>query len=112
LGSDVWQLAMLIIASLTCKFPWDKADITDPRFKDFVEWEKRKTTKTPRDFRRFSPRLLRMFKRMMEIKPSKRYPVTEVKKYYKDKWLLQRTHRSASVHRLQLPTPDRVRYII
>lgn len=86
MGSDVWQLAMLIIASLTCKFPWDKADITDPRFKDFVEWEKRKTTKTPRDFRRFSPRLLRMFKRMMEIKPSKRYPVTEVKKYYKDKW--------------------------
>lgn len=31
LGSDVWQIAMLIFIALTDRFPWEKADITDPR---------------------------------------------------------------------------------
>ncbi|XP_074599396.1 serine/threonine-protein kinase meng-po-like [Brevipalpus obovatus] len=111
LGSDVWQLAMLIYVCLTTKFPWEKADITDPRFNDFSEWQKRKTTRTPREFRRFSPRLLRCFKRMMEIKPSKRYPVTEVRKYYKDRWLLQRSPRASTgitvSQKLSSPLHDR-----
>ncbi|XP_015788151.1 serine/threonine-protein kinase SBK1 [Tetranychus urticae] len=106
LGSDVWQLAMLIFACLTTKFPWERADITDPRFSEFVDWQKRVTTRTPREFRRFTPRLLRCFKRMMEIKPSKRYPVVEVRKYYKDRWLLQRSPRASSIAKLN-PSHDR-----
>mgnify|MGYP002715581955 CR=1 FL=1 len=93
----MWQLAMLIFATLTTKFPWEKADITDPKFNEFVEWQKRKTTRTPKEFRRFSPRILRLFRRLMEIKPSKRYPVTEINKYLRDRWLLQRSPRTTSV---------------
>lgn len=74
-GSDVWQLAIMIVVLLTAKNPWEKADITDPIFNEFVDWQKRKTTRTPRFFRDFTPRVLRMFRRLMEIKPSKRYPV-------------------------------------
>lgn len=98
---------MLIFACLTTKFPWERADITDPRFSEFVDWQKRVTTRTPREFRRFTPRLLRCFKRMMEIKPSKRYPVVEVRKYYKDRWLLQRSPRASSIAKLN-PSHDRV----
>lgn len=97
-GSDVWQLAIMLIVLMTTRFPWDKADITDPSFTEFVEWQKRKSTRTPRYFRDFTPRLLRMFRRLMEIKPSKRYPVTEVRKYLKDRWLLHKHFRSTSVY--------------
>src|SRR5690606_911468 len=76
-------------------FPWDKADITDPRFHEFAQWQKRKTTKAPKEFRRFTPRLLRCFRRLMEIKPSKRYPITEVNKYLKDQWLVARMPRQS-----------------
>ena len=98
IGSDVWQLAMMIFVCLTCRFPWDKADITDPKFNEFVEWQKRKTTRTPKEFRGFSPRLLRLMRRLMELKPSKRYPVTETNKYLRDRWLVQRPFRASSVH--------------
>lgn len=96
-GSDVWQMAMFIFTALTAKFPWDKADITDPLFTEFVEWQKRKTTRTPKHFKRFSPRLLRLFRRLMDPKPSHRYPITEVNKYYSDRWLLCRSPRVSNV---------------
>ncbi|UXI15620.1 testis-specific serine/threonine-protein kinase 1 [Sarcoptes scabiei] len=86
-GSDVWQLAVMICIMLTTKFPWEKADITDTHFTEFVEWQKRKLTRTPRYFRDFTPRALRMFRRLMEIKPSKRYPVTEIRKYLTNDWI-------------------------
>lgn len=69
LGSDVWQMAMFIFICTQARFPWEKADITDNRFNEFVEWQKRKTTKIPKEFVRFSPRILRLFRRLMEIKP-------------------------------------------
>lgn len=97
LGSDNWQLAMFAFTLLTGRFPWQKADITDPSFNYFAEWQKRKTTRTPKEFKRFTPRLLKMFRRMLEIKPSKRYPCKEVYKYLKDRWLNDRSPRSSTV---------------
>lgn len=105
-GSDVWQLAMMIFVCLTTRFPWDKADITDPRFTEFVDWQKRKTTRTPKEFRGFSPRLLRLLRRLMELKPTKRYPVTETNKYLRDRWLVQRSPRASSAHPQVSPPPD------
>ena len=96
-GSDVWQLAIMLIVLLTTKYPWEKADITDSLFMEFVEWQKRKTTRTPRWFRDFTPRVLRMFRRLMEVKPSKRHPVTEVRKYLKDRWVMNKNYRSSSI---------------
>lgn len=77
IGSDVWQMGMFIFAGLLARFPWEKADITDPRFSEFVQWQKRKITRTPKDFRRFTPRLHRMLRRLMDPKPSKRYEIKE-----------------------------------
>ena len=97
-GSDVWQLAIMIVVVLSTKFPWEKADITDPLFTEFIDWQKRKTTRVPKFLREFTPRVLRMFRRLMEIKPTKRYPVTEVRKYLKDRWLIHKSFRSTSVY--------------
>lgn len=98
-GSDVWQLAIMICIMLTTKFPWEKADITDGHFTEFVDWQKRKLARTPKYFHDFTPRALRMFRRLMEIKPSKRYPVVEVRKYLKNDWISRKgLHRSASFY--------------
>lgn len=78
---------MFIFIVTQARFPWEKADITDYRFNEFCEWQKRKSTKIPKEFLRFTPRMLRLFRRLMEVKPDKRYPITEVNKYFKDQWL-------------------------
>lgn len=103
-GSDVWQMAMMIFIALSCKFPWDKADITDNRFTEFIQWQKRKSTRIPKDFKKFSQRLLRMFRRMMDPKPSKRYPITEVNKYLNDRWLILRIQRKPQ--KMEYPSLD------
>ncbi|KAG8192635.1 hypothetical protein JTE90_017197 [Oedothorax gibbosus] len=95
-GSDVWQMGMFIFAGLLARFPWEKADITDPRFSDFVHWQKRKSTRTPKDFRKFTPRLHRLLRRLMDPKPDKRYQIKEVYKYLGDKWLICRSPRATA----------------
>ena len=87
LGSDVWQMGMFIFITTQARFPWEKADITDYRFTEFIDWQKRKSTKIPREFVRFTPRCLRLLRRLMDERPDKRYPITEVNKYFKDPWL-------------------------
>ncbi|OQR70941.1 serine/threonine-protein kinase SBK1-like, partial [Tropilaelaps mercedesae] len=96
-GSDGWQVGMLVFIGLTARFPWEKADITDPHFNEFMDWQKRKTTRTPKEFKRFSPRLLRLFRRLLEQKPKNRYEVSEVNKYYDDRWLMNRSPRTSKV---------------
>lgn len=97
IGSDVWQIGILIYFTLMGKFPWQKADITDSHFTEFIHWQKRKTTRTPKDFKRFTARLHRLFRRLMDAKPSKRYPVTETNKYLQDKWVMCRSPRTSKI---------------
>lgn len=87
-SSDVWQLAVLIFVCLTGCPPWQNADcISDTAYGAFFRYQKRRVTKVPHNFRKFSPRLLRMFRRMFEHKPDKRAAITEVGKYLKDSWI-------------------------
>lgn len=89
LASDCWQLGIILFVCLTGCPPWQSADpISDTGYGSFVRWIKRKTTKIPPQFRRFTPRLLRLFRRVFEHKPEHRPSVTEFSKYLKDTWLL------------------------
>ncbi|CAG0900643.1 unnamed protein product [Cyprideis torosa] len=89
-ASDAWSLGIVLFVCLTGEVPWQKADIRDPRFgQEFVPWQKRKSTRVPKKFSNFSPRLLRLLRRLLEPKSEMRAPVTEVDKYLKDKWLLR-----------------------
>ncbi|KAK8730640.1 hypothetical protein OTU49_007855 [Cherax quadricarinatus] len=87
-SQDAWQLGILIFVCLTGSYPWSSADITDRHYNSWVAWLKRKTTKMPPRFRCFTPRLLRLLRRLLEPKPEKRTSVKEVYKYLSDPWLL------------------------
>nr|XP_045600630.1 serine/threonine-protein kinase meng-po-like [Procambarus clarkii] len=87
-GQDAWQLGILIFLCLTGSHPWSSADITDRHYNSWVAWLKRKTTKVPLRFTCFTPRLLRLLRRLLEPKPEKRTGVREVFKYLSDHWLV------------------------
>ncbi|XP_042231497.1 serine/threonine-protein kinase SBK1-like isoform X1 [Homarus americanus] len=86
---DAWQLGILIFVCLTGSYPWYSADITDRHYNSWVAWLKRKTTKIPRRFKCFTPRLLRLLRRLLEPKPEKRAGVREAYKYLSDTWLVK-----------------------
>ncbi len=89
-SADVWAFAVLMFCTLTGNFPWELACHKDSFFTEFVHWQKRKTTKLPSQWRRFTPRLMRFFRRMMEPKSDKRCAIKELHKYLDDAWLAER----------------------
>ncbi|ESO85810.1 hypothetical protein LOTGIDRAFT_195744, partial [Lottia gigantea] len=92
--SDVWAFGVLIFCILTGNFPWESADIGDVYFKEFVLWQRRKTVKIPSQWRKFTPRFMRLFRKMLEIKPDKRCNINEVYKYMSNMWLTTAKHGS------------------
>ncbi|KAG7163613.1 serine/threonine-protein kinase SBK1-like [Homarus americanus] len=88
-AQDAWQLGILIYVCLTGSYPWSSADITDQHYNSWVAWLKRKTAKLPPHFKCFTPRLLRLLRRLLQPKPDKRSGVREVYKYLSDPWLIK-----------------------
>lgn len=67
---------------------WRKADwANDSQYAAFKKYQERKTTKIPDNFKKFSPRFLRAFRRIFEHDADSRAKVTEVMKYIKDRWV-------------------------
>ncbi|CAL4230364.1 unnamed protein product, partial [Meganyctiphanes norvegica] len=90
---DTWKLGILIFVCLTGSFPWCAADIRDHNYNAWVAWMNRKTNKIPSRFMCFSPRLLRLFRRMLDPKPEQRSDVIEVYKYLSDPWMLLKSNQ-------------------
>ncbi|XP_052133123.1 serine/threonine-protein kinase meng-po, partial [Frankliniella occidentalis] len=109
-AADCWALAVSLIVCLTGSPPWRApAAIADPSYRAFRRWQKRRTAQVPHAFKRFTPRLLRMLKRMLEPHPEKRPAVTEVNKYLKDSWFLEGSKGpspSSSAHAIFAGTPS------
>ena len=84
---DVWACGVLLFCALTGNFPWENAHRKDVYFNEFVLWQKRKTTRIPSQWKRFTPRLMRLFRKILEPKPDKRCSIKEVLKYINDSWL-------------------------
>lgn len=96
-SADCWQFGIVLFVCLTGNPPWQTADlIQDPEYSAFQRWLKRRTTKVPPSFRRFTPRLLRYFRRTFEHKSEKRPHVTEINKYLKDSWCVNKISHSAT----------------
>lgn len=74
--------------------------------------QKRETTKIPDNFRKFTPRFLRAFRRLFDHNEEDRAKVTDVMKYMKDKWLntkISQTRSSSNVNssfRVSSPNSD------
>jgi serine/threonine-protein kinase SBK len=99
-SSDVWQVGILLYGCLTGGGePWQSAeDILDPNFTDFLDWLRRKSLRIPEPFQMFTPRLLRLLKRIFEPKPKKRCGVEEIYKYLEDEWI-SKLYRGSSFRR-------------
>lgn len=87
-SSDVWQFGILLYTILTGTTPWSSADwMKDTNYSTFMKYEQRKTTKVPDNYKRFSARLMRCFRKYLTHEPEDRCKVTEVNKYMKDRWV-------------------------
>ena len=84
---DVWAFGVLLFCILTGNFPWENADINDIYFSEFSKWQKRKSTKIPSQWRRFTPRLMRFFRKILDSKPERRSEVKDIFKYVNDPWI-------------------------
>ncbi|XP_035695449.1 serine/threonine-protein kinase SBK1-like [Branchiostoma floridae] len=87
-SADVWAFGVLIFCMLTGNFPWENAEDRDCYFTEFVGWQKRTTSGMPSQWKKFTPRLMKFFRKSLEIKPEKRCQIREVYKYVHYDWLL------------------------
>uniref|UniRef100_A0A1A9W5I0 Protein kinase domain-containing protein n=1 Tax=Glossina brevipalpis TaxID=37001 RepID=A0A1A9W5I0_9MUSC len=105
-SSDSWQFGILMFHILTGSPPWNAADwVKDTQYAGFMKYEQRKTTKIPDNFRKFSTRLMRCFRKYLSYDPEDRCKVTEVVKYMKDRWVECRITASKSATLIS-PNPD------
>lgn len=93
---DSWALGVLIINCLTGNKPWSTSDVSDPEYAAFRSWQRAKSIRVPRPFKRFTVRLLRLVRRLLEPRGWSRYPAKEVFKYLEDDWLIKSRDRSDS----------------
>ncbi|XP_050699798.1 serine/threonine-protein kinase pkn3-like [Eriocheir sinensis] len=84
---DAWQLGLLLVACLTGALPWAAADPADPHYAAWAAWARRQSTRLPPRFRAFSPRFLRLLRRLLQPRPELRGGAREVDKYLQDAWL-------------------------
>lgn len=59
-------------------------------------FQQRESTKIPENFRKFTPRFLRAFRRFFDHNDEDRAKVTDIMKYIKDKWLNTKISQSKS----------------
>ncbi|CRK99960.1 CLUMA_CG013256, isoform A [Clunio marinus] len=94
---DVWQFGIIIYICLTGSSPWQSANwVKDTKYCAFMKYQQRETTKIPESFKKFTPRLLRAFRRIFDHNEEDRAKVTDIMKYIKDKWLNTKLSQSRS----------------
>jgi serine/threonine protein kinase len=84
---DVFQFGIVIFFCLFGSLPWQRADVTDPNFAHFYAWRSKKTSKPPKNFKPLTSRAQKLFRKLMDIDPSKRLALGELGKYTEDRWL-------------------------
>lgn len=73
---------------LTGSSPWKEANwVKDSKYCVFMKYQKREISKIPDNFKKFTPRLLRAFRRFFDHNEEDRAKATDICKYLKDKWI-------------------------
>ncbi|CAF0871185.1 unnamed protein product [Didymodactylos carnosus] len=93
---DIWAFGVLLFCTLTGNFPWEHAQESDTYYNEFLMWQKRKRRKLPSQWFRFNPRLMRLFKKMLDPLPENRCEIHEICKYYDDRWINENVRRRPS----------------
>ncbi|MPC75622.1 Serine/threonine-protein kinase SBK1 [Portunus trituberculatus] len=89
-AQDAWQLGLLLVACLTGALPWAAADPADPHYAAWAAWARRASTRVPPEFRIFSPRFLRLLRRLLHPDPARRGAAHNLDKYLRHPWLAGR----------------------
>ena len=89
---DVWSVGILLFCMLTGSFPWEQATLSDPNYYQFVQWQCGASSKPPRAWQKFSPKLLSLFNKMLAMHPEDRCIITEVYKYLNCSWINNRIY--------------------
>ncbi|KAK3090749.1 hypothetical protein FSP39_014321 [Pinctada imbricata] len=84
---DIWAFGVLLFCMLTGNFPWENADISDVYYNEFTLWQRRKSTKLPSQWKKFTPRLMRLFRKILDPKGERRCEIKEICKYLNDSWI-------------------------
>eukprot|EP00095_Tigriopus_kingsejongensis_P010752 snap_masked-scaffold277_size226016-processed-gene-1.8 protein:Tk10752 transcript:snap_masked-scaffold277_size226016-processed-gene-1.8-mRNA-1 annotation:"serine threonine-protein" len=84
---DIFQFGIVLFFCLFGILPWQRADVTDPNFAEFFAWRHKKTSKPPKNFKPMTSRSQKLFRKLMDVDPTKRLPLHELPKYTDDKWL-------------------------
>ncbi|XP_063697645.1 serine/threonine-protein kinase meng-po-like [Culicoides brevitarsis] len=107
-SQDVWSFGVLIFLILTGTTPWERADwVRDAKYCNFMKYQKRETQKIPENFRRFTPRILRAFRRMFDHDERDRAKASDIMKYMKDKWLDSKSSNAKFSFSSQIPSSDK-----
>ncbi|XP_021700956.1 serine/threonine-protein kinase SBK1 [Aedes aegypti] len=118
-SSDSWQFGIVLYVCLIGSTPWKSADwVRDGKYAAFMKYQKRETTKIPENFRRFTPRLLRAFRRIFDHNEEDRAKVSDIMKYMKNKWMDNKITTSKSTSNIASNTQqqassdqDSIKYI-
>lgn len=98
--SDCWQAAIVLFVCATGNTPWQIAQLSsNVEYMNFTKWQKRRTTKVPIQFKKFTSRLLRMFRRLLAHEPDDRAKITEPFKYLKDSWFVTKSGQNTPIER-------------
>ncbi|CAF0786404.1 unnamed protein product [Adineta ricciae] len=99
---DVWAFGVLLFCSLTGNFPWEHAQESDVYYNEYLQWlrhhQMQSRYKLPSQWYKFSSRLMRIFRKMLDPDPLKRCEIIEISKYYDDRWINDQfnSHRRSS----------------
>ena len=86
-SADVWAFGVLLFCCLTGNFPWELACHKDSFYTEYAFWHKKRTVRKPSQWRCFTERGLRLFRRLLDIRADKRVGIHEINKYWDDTWL-------------------------
>jgi len=88
-SADVWAFGVVLFCIMTGSFPWNLADPdTDPLFLEFKAWQSRQTPAVPVHWARFTPDILRLFRRMLECEPRRRTAVGTLFNHTDQAWIV------------------------
>uniref|UniRef100_A0A8C2G2C4 Serine/threonine-protein kinase SBK1 n=1 Tax=Cyprinus carpio TaxID=7962 RepID=A0A8C2G2C4_CYPCA len=87
-STDVWAFGVLLFCMLTGNFPWEKAMPSDSFYEEFVRWQRQRTSAVPSQWRRFTDKALRMFRKLLALEQEHRCSVREVYVHFSQCWML------------------------
>ncbi|CAB1335982.1 unnamed protein product [Coregonus sp. 'balchen'] len=85
---DTWAFRVVIFCILTIYFPWERCVASHDFYQEFADWCHAPTVEeVPPLWKRFTPAVMEMFSRLLELDASKSCTVGKVRSYVEKDWV-------------------------